>query len=243
MELGADIPCAAENPRSFTTPSSMRTSLTIFATFALAAAGVVMLPDTAAAQRRLHGIARLGLEYGGDKVLEFEYEDGTTPDVTAGGGLVLTIGGGMQVAAMGRHMLDAQVNAGLKWRTIPAATNQDANWLRFPVEGLLFYSLPSGFRFGAGPTVHLANALRMSGSVVDENVDVQTTPGFLVQAEYVRRNLAFDVRYTALEYKLESNGGTIDASSIGIGMSFLFGRSGTATPASTPGNQSGHQQR
>ncbi len=180
----------------------MRIRCTTLAALAFAAASVPLLPSTAAAQLALHGVARFGLEHGGEKVLEFEYEDGSTPDVTAGGGLLLSLGAGAQVAQFGRQALDAQLTAGLKWRTIPAADNQDANWLRFPVEGLLFYRLPSGFRFGAGATVHLANTLKSSGAVLNNEVEFQNTPGFIVQAEYIRRNISFDLRYTMLDYEV-----------------------------------------
>ena len=45
-------------------------------------------------------------------------------------------------------------------------------------------------------------------------------------AEYVRRNVAFDLRYTALEYVVASGGeGSVGASSIGAGVSFFFGGS------------------
>ena len=201
----------------------------LLAALALATASISLVPACASAQIAFHGIASFGLEYGGDKLGEFEYEDGSTPDVTAGGGLLLTLGGGAQVARLGRNALDAQLSAGLKWRTIPASTNQDANWLRLPVEGLLFFRAPAGFRVGAGATVHLQNAFKASGSVLNEKIEFRNTPGFLLQAEYIRKNLAFDVRYTMLDYEAESGGGKIDASSIGVGMSFLFGRS---TPAS-----------
>ena len=201
----------------------LRPSCFIAAAFA---ATISLLPAGAAAQARVHGLARLGLEYGGDRVIEFEYEDGSTPDMTAGGGLLLTLGGGAQLATFGTHALDAQLSAGLKWRTIPAATNQDANWLRIPVEGILFYRMPAGFRVGAGGVVHLANALKASGAVLNDRVEFRNTPGFLLQAEYIRRNMAFDLRYTFLEYETESSGSdSIDASSIGVGLSFFFGRS------------------
>jgi hypothetical protein len=209
----------------------MHTRFTTLATLALAAA-FIAAPAAASAQGRIHGIARLGLEYGGDKIIEFEYEDGSTPDVTAGSGIVLTVGGGTQLAAIGRNALDAQLNAGLKWRTIPAATNQDANWLRFPVEGLLYFRMPSGFRLGAGATVHLSNVLKSSGAVLNERVEFKNNPGALLQAEYMRGNMVFDVRYTALEYESEL-GGTADASSIGVGFSFIFGR---PAPATTSGS-------
>src|SRR5687768_14246499 len=131
-----------------------------FASFAVAIAIVSIIPSAADAQGRVRGLARFGLEYGGDKVIEFEYEDGSTPDVTAGGGLLLSVGAVAQAYASGAHALDVQASLGFKWRTIPAATNQDANWIRFPLEGLIFYRAPKNFRIGAGATVHLANALK-----------------------------------------------------------------------------------
>ena len=202
----------------------MRIRAATLAALALGAVLVSLPASTASAQRPVHGIIRVGGEYGGDKLLEFEYEDGTTPDVTAGGGLLLSVGAGAQLARLGRGSLDAQLTAGFKWRTIPPADNQDANWIRFPVEALLFYRLPSGFRLGAGPTVHLANKFKSSGAVLNESVEFENTPGAIVQVEYVRRNVSFDLRYTMLEYEVKSNGATVDASSIGVGIGFVFGK-------------------
>lgn len=182
------------------------------------------LATTADAQGRLRGIVRLGGDVGGDELLEFEYEDGSTPDVTAGGGLLLTVGGVLEAWRSGGHGLDAQVNAGIKYRTIPAATNQDLNWLRLPVEGLLYYRAPSGFRFGGGPVVHLANALRASGEAADGTLEFETTPGAIIQAELIRGNVVFDLRYTALKYKVSGSGETVNASSFGGGIGMLFGR-------------------
>jgi hypothetical protein len=202
---------------------------------AIALAIVAALPSAASAQNKLRGVGRFGLEYGGDKVVEFTYEDGSTPNVTAGGGLVLTLGGVAEVSRFGEHALDAQLNMGLKWRTIPAATNQDANWLRFPIEGLLFYRAPKGFRLGAGATVHVRNVLKASGEVLNDKVEFATKPGFILQADYIRKNLGFDVRYTMLDYEVEPSGsGSIDASSIGVGMSFFFGRGARTTTTESP---------
>ena len=193
---------------------------------ALAAAVLPLLAATVQAQSPLRGVIRLAGEYGGDKVAEFEYSDGSTPDVTAGGGLLLTAGGVVTMVARGAHAAEAQVNVGLKYRTIPPADNQDATWLRFPLEGLLFYRMPAGVRLGAGATVHLRNVLEISGEVATDRLEFGTGPGLVLQADYARGDFAFDLRYTSLQYELtDSAGGTIDASSIGVGLSFFFGRS------------------
>jgi hypothetical protein len=190
------------------------------------AAVTLSLSTPASAQSRLRGAIRLGGEYGGDRVVQFTYDDGSTPKVTAGGGLLLTVGGALAVFTRGAHSVDAQVNLGLKYRTIPPATNQDVTWLRFPLEGLLFYRTPVGIRLGAGATVHLRNVMEASGGVLNSRVEFENRPGLLLQAEYVKRQYAFDLRYTALEYELSSGGsGTVNASSIGVGVSFFFGPS------------------
>ena len=198
-----------------------------FATPAAAQEGKIDTPSQQPAPR-LRGIARFGLEHGGEKVLSFQYEDGSTPDVTAGGGLHLSVGAAYRTLQTRAGGLDAQLGLGLKWRTIPPAENQEANWLRFPLDGMLVFRSTRGFGLGAGATVHLANALRTSGAVANGRVEFANSPGFLVQAEYAWRGAIFDLRYTAMEYELTdaATTETVDASSIGIGISMMFGRNG-----------------
>ncbi len=204
----------------------MRIASTRFLTLTLFTTILSIHAAPASAQSRLRGVVRLGLEHGGDRVIQFKYEDGSSPNVTAGGGLLLTAGGSVGVVTRGAHSVDAQLNLGLKYRTIPAATNQEMNWLRFPLEALLFYRTPQGIRLGAGATVHLRNVMKASGEVLNDRVEFENNPGFLLQAEYIRRNVGFDLRYTVLEYEVASGGeGTVGASSIGAGVSFFFGGS------------------
>ncbi len=191
---------------------------------ALLGLALLAAPITLHAQQRLRGVVRLGLEYGGEKVVGFEYDDGTTPDVTAGGGGLLTVGAVYRAVDIGRSAIEAQLNVGLKYRTIPPATNQNATWLRYPVEAMLFFRAPASVRFGLGPTWHFANALKTSGEVSNEKLSFSTSPGLLLQAEYVRKEWGVDLRYTALEYKVSSGGGTVGASNVGIGASYFFPR-------------------
>jgi hypothetical protein len=194
------------------------TPLRMLATVALSTAA---LASSAEAQGKLRGMARLGAEVGGEQVMQFQYADGSTPDVTAGGGLLVSAGATLELI----KSVDAQVNAGWKYRTIPKASNQEASWSRFPVEALLFYRGPMGLRLGGGATMHLGNVLEASGAVLNSRVEFKNNPGFLLQAEYVMRNFSFDVRYTLMKYEVESGGsGTVDANSLGAGFSILFGR-------------------
>jgi hypothetical protein len=187
----------------------------------------VAVPATATTPvPRLRGMARFGLENGGDKVVQFEYADGSTPDVTAGGGLHVSLGAALRMLQARAGGLDAQLGVGLKYRTIPPATNQDATWLRVPIDGLLMFRSARGFGVGAGATVHVGNALRTSGEVSNARLEFDSSPGVLVQAEYAWRGAIFDLRYTALEYTLSGTEETVDASSVGIGIGFMFGRHG-----------------
>lgn len=204
---------------------------TALATPAAAQEPTVEVPAQAPAQPpapRLRGIARFGLEDGGDKVLSFQYEDGSTPDITAGGGMHLSVGAAYRALQTRAGALDAQLALGLKWRTIPPAENQDANWLRFPLDAMMVFRSTRGFGIGAGTTVHLGNALRASGAVANGSVEFANTPGFLVQAEYAWRGAIFDVRYTGMQYELSDATAAekVDASSIGVGISMMFGRHG-----------------
>jgi hypothetical protein len=187
----------------------------------IAVLSAATMASSADAQGKLRGMARLGAEMGGEQVIQFQYADGSSPEVTAGGGLVVSAGAALQVF----NSLDAQVNAGWKYRTIPEASNQSASWSRFPVEAMLFYRTPLGVRLGGGATMHLGNVLEASGDALDARAEFKNNPGFLLQAEYVMRNFSFDLRYTMMKYEIENGGsGTIDANSFGAGFSFLFGR-------------------
>lgn len=185
---------------------------------------ITMVPAPSHAQSRLRGVIRFGLEHGGEKVVQFKYEDGSTPDVTAGGGGLLSAGAVFRALELGKGAIEGQATVGLKYRTIPPATNQNATWLRFPVEALLLYRAPAGFRVGAGTTVHLANSLKASGDVANGRVNFGNTPGVIVQLEYLKSEWGFDLRYTALEYEVSNGTGTVDASSVGVGASYFFPR-------------------
>ena len=168
---------------------------------------------------------RMGGDFGGDQVIQFQYEDGSTPDIDAGRGILLAGGGVLRLFAAAGQSVDLLASVGIKYTTIPPATNQDASWLRIPLEGMLRYGTPFGLRVGGGVALHVANVLKASGEAANARVEFETKPGFLVHVEYGRDRWAVDLRYTALEYEVSSGGsGTVNANSIGGGFTFLFGR-------------------
>jgi hypothetical protein len=203
----------------------MRIGFVSFRVLALVLVGTLTIATSGSAQGKLRGMMRLGADFGGEKVLQFQYSDGSTPEVTAGGGLVLSAGGALQAFKSGSHAMDAQINVGWKYRTIPKASNQEATWNRFPVEALLAYQTPIGLRLAGGATMHLGNVLEASGAALNSRVEFKNNPGFVLQTEYAMRKWSFDVRYTLMKYEVETGGsGTVNANSFGAGFSYLFGR-------------------
>ena len=182
----------------------------------------------ARAQGKVRGIVRLGGDFGGDKVIQFKYSDGTTPDVPAGGGVLLSGGAALQVVGSAEQSLDVEGTVGVKYRTIPPASNQTATWNRFPVEALLMYRAPFGLRAGGGMSMHLGNVLEASGSVLNSRMEFKNQPGYVLQSEYGLGKWALDLRYTMMKYEISKGGsGTVNANSLGAGLSYAFGGSTT----------------
>jgi hypothetical protein len=192
----------------------------------LSSLAVITTIAPAARAQGVRGIIRLGGDFGGDKVLQFTYADGSTPTITAGGGLLLSGGAALQLLGSADQALDLQGTVGLKYRTIPPASNQNATWARFPVEGLLMYRTPFGMRIGGGAAVHLGNVLEASGAAANNRVEFKPTPGYVTQAEYALGHWSFDLRYTMMKYEVSSGGaGTVVANSLGAGLSYALGGS------------------
>lgn len=181
----------------------------------------------AEAQGRVRGLVRLGGDYGGDPVIQFQYADGSSPKVTAGGGMLFSGGGSMQLLGSVEQSLDVEGTVGVKYRTIPPASNQSASWIRFPVEGMLMYKTPFGLRAGGGVAMHFANVLEAQGAAANGRLEFKATPGYVVQTAYVfGQKWALDMRYTMMKYELAQGGtGTVNANSLGAGLSYAFGGS------------------
>ena len=185
----------------------------------LAAVALSAVFSSTSEAQSLRGFVRMAGDFGGDPVLQFEYSDGSSPDLQAGRGLMLTAGAGLRVSSF-----DLLVGGGIKYTTIPPAANQEASWMRYPVEGLLLYRMPFGLGIGAGATVHLGNVMEATGGVANARVEVENKPGYLFHAQWGRGRWVVDLRYTAMTYEVASGGtGTVNASSIGGGLSFMLG--------------------
>ena len=196
----------------------------------MTALSLVVGVSSAEAQGRMQGLVRVGTDFGGDPVVQFQYSDGSSPDVEAGGGVLAAGGARMRLIGSVQQGLDVEGTVGVKYRTIPPASNQDATWIRFPVEGMLMYRTPFGLRAGGGVTMHYGNVLEASGAALNSRLEFKSTPGYVLQTAYgFGAKWALDVRYTALKYEVAKGGsGSVSANSLGAGLSYAFG----ATPKS-----------
>ena len=192
-------------------------------TLGLASLALVATAGAAEAQGRVRGMVRLGGDFGGDRMMELEYTDGSSPDVTAGGGILFSGGAAMQLLGTPRQALDFEASVGVKYRTIPEATNQSLTWMRFPVEGLLMYRSPVGLRAGAGMSMHLGNVLEADGAAANGRIEFKSTPGYVMQTGYGRGHWTVDVRYTLMKYEVAGFADKVNANSIGAGLGWSFG--------------------
>jgi hypothetical protein len=203
-----------------------------FRTWSIGLVSLVVVASASApavAQGKVRGIVRVGGDFGGDPVLQFHYSDGSSPDVPAGGGVLLSGGAAVQLLGTERQALEVEASAGVKYRTIPPASNQNATWIRFPVEGLLMYRTPFGLRAGGGVSMHFGNVLEASGAALNDRLEFKSAPGVVLQSGYGFGKWALDLRYTAMKYEVAKGGtGTVNANSLGAGLSYAFGGSPTS---------------
>lgn len=180
--------------------------------------------STAISSRPVWGYVRFAGDYGGDALGTVYFTDGSKSDIQAGGGIDLVAGVVFRPVDTPAGGLDAQLGAGVKWRTIPNNSNQDANWVRVPVDATLAWRTASGFGLGAGTTIHLANTFSGSGAVFNSSVSFDPSFGKVAFLEYGRREWQIDLRYTHLTYTSSNPRSTLDASNIGVGLTWQFGR-------------------
>lgn len=181
-------------------------------------------PTIPSPARPVWGYVRIAGESGGDALGTIYFTDGSKSDVQAGGGLDIVGGLVYRPISTAAGGLDAQLGAGIKWRTIPENTNQSASWLRVPVDASLAWRAANGFGIGAGTTVHLANTFKAEGAVLSSSVSFDPSFGKVAFLEYGRREWQIDLRYTHVKYTSTNPRSTLDASNIGVGFTWQFGR-------------------
>ena len=163
------------------------------------------------------------MDFGGDKLLDLTYNDGSKSDITSGDGILLGGGAAVELYSTESFAFDFQPSLSWKFTTIQEASNGNATWTRFPADMLLFFrDKKNSFRIGAGLTHHMMNKLDGEGVLSQATQEFDNTLGYIIQADYMLDYfMSFDLRYTAISYSSDTVS-AVNANSIGVGMSFFF---------------------
>lgn len=124
-----------------------------------------MLTQAQAADLRFFGSG--GVAFGGDTLASGTYTDGTTYEVNAGQGLVLSVGADYRVA----DKVTVQGSVGYQSGSTNAK-NGEISFQRTPIELLFFYDLSNQIRLGGGVRKATNAELTVSGAAVGS-----ATPG------------------------------------------------------------------
>lgn len=101
-------------------------------------------------------------EFGGDSLATVYYTDGSSSDLHAGQGLLVSIGGHLQPNK--RSPWDLMLTAGYKFDRA-GGSNGDLSFDHIPVELIGSYQWNNGIRVGAGPVYHTNVELKGSGDL------------------------------------------------------------------------------
>ncbi|MHA7129813.1 hypothetical protein [Algoriphagus namhaensis] len=158
-------------------------------------------------------LGELGLEYGGDELLEIFFTNGEDQKMLVGQGIYLAAGAQFEFAKI--QPLLIRTSVGFKYNTT-AATNANIRLTRVPILLMPYYRFGDGFRVGAGITTHELVYFRGDDFVPD--IDFNSSLGSKFEFGYKAVALSYtSVKYTAGIDKLS-------AWSIGLNFSFVLSR-------------------
>lgn len=164
----------------------------------------------------LQGLAKTGLDFGGDELQTVTFVDGSTESIKANEGFYLAGGIGYVSSDL---TVESQLTLGWKYTSI-TGSNGDLSFTRYPLEALAFYAGES-FRLGGGLTYHLNPKLDGGGVLAGMGRDLDNALGLLAQVDYrLGDSLAVGARYTFLEYARD--GGDVRADGFGLTLTGNF---------------------
>lgn len=158
---------------------------------------------------------KVGYDTGGDTLVTVTFVGGDTENIKANRGLFF--GGGISLVN-DTNDIETEISLSYKFDDI-TGSNGDITWSRLPIDGLVFYRLPS-VRLGGGITYHLNPDLDGSGVAGGLNVEFKNALGFIAQADWrISDKLNLGLRYTFLDYETENTGVKVDSNGLGLVLS------------------------
>lgn len=152
------------------------------------------------------------LDLGGDDLATVSFVDGSSQDIAAGQGIVVSGGGYFRPITTSPFELQGLV--GFKYVTTKAS-NADINVSRIVWQLLGIYRFENGWYAGGGLVQHTSTSL--DGDGFFEDVDFDDATGF--DAEFGWRWVG--LHYTSIEYENDVIK-NVDASNVGVRLSYRF---------------------
>lgn len=155
---------------------------------------------------------KAGYDAGGETLVTVVFVGGDTDKIKANEGLFFGAG-----VSMVNDTKDVETELSLSYKFDEiTGSNGEVSFSRLPLDALVFYRFPS-VRLGGGVTYHLNPDLDGSGVVGGLNVSFKNALGLVLQADWrLTEKLNLGLRYTVLDYEVESTGAKVDSNGIGI---------------------------
>lgn len=176
---------------------------------------------------KLSPLVTSAIEFGGDKLIDVTYSDGSKSNIEAGRGIILGGGVDIDLSETKPHTFEAQATLGIKWTSTKQASNGEVDWYRFPLEILSFYrNTEKDFRVGGGLTYQFGNELKGSKDASTASTRFDNATGFVVEGDYfvgAEKNLVVGLRYTAISYQAQIPGATsVSGNSFGVNLNYFW---------------------
>jgi hypothetical protein len=161
----------------------------------------------------------LGVTFGGDTLATASYTNGSSQNITAGGGMMLY--GGMDYRL--NDAISLQGTLGYHFDDTKAATNGSLKFTRIPLDLLAYYHVNDNIRIGGG--VRYVNSPELKGSGVASGINgsFDNTVGLVIEGEYLfKQRFGIKLRHVSENYRSSGSSVSINGSHFGVLASFYF---------------------
>lgn len=190
--------------------------------------GLTLTPFAAHAIE-VNGIAKLGLDFGGDSMVKVIFTNGDSSSIQGNDGLLLA--GGFSITNDARNF-SLDTTLGWKYASIDSS-NQTYEFSRYPLDVVAFYNIPFGskgrinLRVGGGATYVVNPKFSASGVFDNFNLNFENALGVVGQVDTVikfnrRLGINTGLRLTNVEYTVKGVPGSINGSGAGLFVAFVF---------------------
>lgn len=171
---------------------------------------------------RFHVLLTLGVQFGGEALVETRWSDGETSQLKAGNAASIALGGLLEPYRGPSHTFQLQGTVGYNY-TGTSALNGSAKLTHVPVELLAFYyHRPSHLRVGGGAQYQISSTFVGTG-VIAGTVPFDNALGLVLQAEWLPYSfMSVYARYTLIRHSPVGISESVTGGGIGVGLGLLL---------------------